>query len=154
MTKPARAARPAAAAEPAQPRTGADWALVGLISAVALLSGVLEVLLVPLYAGSVLVPLSAVLAVLGNLALPRLGFATIRMPAGALIPVLSWLVPVLALVVIARPEGDILVAGGGAQQWNYYAMVLLGGGAGFGSFVMAGSRAAAPTSTGTRGRAS
>jgi hypothetical protein len=148
---PARKAAPAGKtavdAPPLPPVTVADWGLVALLTALAIGSGAFEVLLVPLYAGSWLVPISVLLGVVGNIVLPRSGFALVRVPSGALAPVLGWLVAVLVPIIIARPEGDIHVAGGGGQQWVLYALLVFGGLAGFTTFVR--SSAAAPSTART-----
>jgi hypothetical protein len=130
--------------------TGVDWALLALVSLLAFGAGVLEVLLVPLYVGSVIVPVSVVAAVVSNIGLPWLGFVTVRVPAGALIPVVSWLVPVFGLIAVSRPEGDILVSGVGAQEWNYYVMILLGCFTGMAAFI----RSTAAFASGSRGGSS
>jgi hypothetical protein len=96
-----------------------------LICACAVLLAILEVMLVPLYWGSVIVPISAVLAVLGNWIFPRVGF---RMAGrvGAVLPLLLWLVVVFALGLMPRPEGDVMVPGAGAPEYVFFA-VLFGG---------------------------
>lgn len=112
---------------------GRDWAMLVVLCAAALLSGILEVLFVPLYVGSVLVPIVIVFAVAGNLLLPRLGRVLVASGAGSLVPFLSWLVPVLGLTLFPRPEGDVLVPGGNGQQWTFYGVLLGGCLAGFAS---------------------
>jgi hypothetical protein len=103
-----------------------DWVMLVVLCAAAVLSGVLEVLFIPLYVGSVLLPVVVPLAIGGNLLLPRLGRTLVPTGAGAFAPFLAWLVPVLILALFPRPEGDVLVPGGGGQQWAFYG-VLLGG---------------------------
>ena len=103
-----------------------DWAMLVVLCAAAVLSGVLEVLFVPLYVGSVILPIVALFAVAGNVLLPVLGRILVATEAGALAPLICWLLPVLGLSLIARPEGDVLVAGEGGQQYVFYA-VLFGG---------------------------
>ena len=89
----------------------------------------------PLYAGTVLIPVSVLIGILGNVVLPYLGFSTVRVPAGALLPLAGWIIPVLGLVMIAPPDGDVLVPAGGGPEYVYYALVLLGGAAGVTTFV-------------------
>jgi len=69
MSRPSSKPAPAesAAESPADPIRGADWAVLALLAAVAVLSGFLEVLLVPLQVGTVYLPVSVVLAIGGNL---------------------------------------------------------------------------------------
>ncbi len=125
-----------------------DWALVGLLSACAVLAGVLEVLFIPLYVGSVLVPVVIVFAILGNVLLPLGAHSVVRATGAAVLPFVSWLVPVLVLPLFPRSDGDVLVLGGGAQQWTFYGVVLLGCAAGFGTIV----RVTSPARPGPGGR--
>ncbi len=125
MTPPrAPAAPPAASAA-----TGLDWLGVVLLCAAGALAGLLELLLVPLYAGSVIIPVAVLLAVLTNFVLPRLARGLVPSAAAAIAPFLLWLVVVLGLSVITRPEGDVLLPGG-SLQWVSYGLLLGGGLAG------------------------
>jgi hypothetical protein len=112
------------------------WATVALLCGCAVISALLELLFVPLYVGSVLVPVVVVAALVGNVVLPRWGFAATGRAAGAVLPVLCWLVVVLGLTMYQRPEGDIFVLGGNAQQWAFYALLLVGAAAGFATIVV------------------
>jgi hypothetical protein len=112
-----------------------DWAMLVVLCVAAVFSGVLEVLFVPLYVGSVLVPVVVLFAVVGNLLLPRLGRTLVPSGAGAMAPFLCWLLPVLVLALIARPEGDVLVQGGGGQQWTFWGLLLGGCAAGFATVI-------------------
>jgi hypothetical protein len=125
-----------------------DWVMLIVLCVGAALSGVLEVLFVPLYVGSVLVPVVVPLAIAGNLLLPRLGRALVPTGAGTLAPVLSWLAPVLVLALFPRREGDVLVPGGGGPQWTFYGLLLGGCVAGFTSLVLS-----SPPPAARRGRA-
>jgi hypothetical protein len=139
-----RRASPAArsrAPVPVPARVGAaDWGIVALLCLCALLSGVLEVLFVPSYIGTANAPFVILFAVVGNLALPRLAHGVAPTTTGAVAPVLAWLGPVLALTLIARPEGDVLVAGSGGQPAVFYGLLLGGAAAGFVSIVLTGRR--------------
>ena len=96
----------------------------------ALLAGLVEVLLTPLYVGRWLFPVTLLLAIVTNVALPLLARQFIDATVAAVIPVALWLLTVL-LLSLARPEGDVLLPGGsGAQQWVSYGLVLVGGTAG------------------------
>ncbi len=112
-----------------------DRVIVALIAACALLLGTLEVFLIPFYVGSVLVPVAVVLAIAGNLVLPRWAYAAVPSGGVAALPFVAWLLPVLALPLYPRADGDVLVLGGGAQQWTFYGTVLLGCAAGFASIL-------------------
>lgn len=120
MTQPAPADAPAAA-----PRAGlADYLVLAIVCATAGLAGAIEVLLVPLYVGTVILPISVVLGMTTTFALPRLGLWLTRAVSGAVLPLATWLVVVLGLGFVARPEGDVLVEGGNAEQWVMFAMVV------------------------------
>lgn len=74
---------------------------------------VVEVLWLPLRVGAVLVPLSVVGAVVGNL---TIGIGARRLSgsaAPAVAAAVTWLVVVVA-AMIPRSEGDLLIVGGGA----------------------------------------
>lgn len=97
---------------------------------VAVLAAGLELLLVPLRVGTAMAPVSVLCAVVGNVALPRAGRVFVPRTGALVAPVVAWLVPVVALAMTSRPEGDVLIPGGGGDQWVFYAMLLLGGAAG------------------------
>jgi hypothetical protein len=94
------------------------YALVGVLSAT------LEILLIPLRSGTTLIPIAVVLAVGGNIALAILGRDLIGTVAGALPPIIAWIVTLIVLMS-TRPEGDVLVPGG-SDQWVSYG-VMVGG---------------------------
>jgi len=100
---------------------------VGLLCLCAALAGVLELLLVPLYAGSSLVPIAVLLAIASNIALPRMSRALIDRTGAALLPFLSWLIVIGVIALMPRPEGDVILPAGsvGVQLVGYG--VLLGG---------------------------
>lgn len=102
---------PQAEAVAAPPRGGPlGWAAVVLVALTALVLAVIECFLVPLRAGSVPLPVCVLLAVAGNVALPRLSARLSGVPLTAGIPPVLWLGVVLALSV-QRPEGDLVVPG-------------------------------------------
>jgi hypothetical protein len=118
--------RPADPTESAAPRVAAlDWIGVLVLSACSVLAAILELMFIPLYAGSVLVPLAVAGAVTGNIVLPRLVWALVPSTRAAGLPLLAWLLVMLAVVVLPRPEGDVLLPGG-SMTWVTYG-VLLGG---------------------------
>jgi hypothetical protein len=126
-----------------------DWLGVLVLVLCGLLSGLLDALLVPLYAGSVIVPLAVVTAVVGNVALPTL--ARMLVPRGgiAALPFVGWLIVVVVFGSVARPEGDVILPGApGGAKWVSYGMLLLGTLAGAGTLLLASNPArppAAPT---------
>jgi hypothetical protein len=91
-----------------------------------MLAAALEVLLVPLYAGKTLVPVTVVLAVLINIALPLLARSIVPRGSAAFAPFAVWLLVVVIIGLFPRPEGDVILPGGGALEWVGYG-VLLGG---------------------------
>lgn len=120
-----------------------DWGLVVLLCVSAALSAGLEVLFIPLYVGSVLVPVVVLAAIVVNIVLPGWGYRAVSSLGGGLAPLLCWLVLVLVLTLYPRAEGDVLVLGGGGQVWTFYGVVLLGSAAGF-TTIARQSAAAAP----------
>jgi hypothetical protein len=125
-----------------------DRAQVVLLSVCAILSAALEVLFVPLYLGSVVFPIVVVFAVVGNIVLPRLAFGLVPSPRAALAPFLSWLIVVLVLVFLPRPEGDVLVEGAGGQVYTFYGLLL--GGAVAGTVTIVLLKGLTPPPAGTR----
>jgi hypothetical protein len=118
--------RPDDPADPAAPAARLpDWLGVALLCACSVLAAVLELMFIPLYAGTVLVPAAVVGAVVGNALLPRLAWALVPSMRAAVLPLLAWLLVMLAVVLLPRPEGDVLVPGG-SMTWVSYG-VLLGG---------------------------
>ncbi len=103
-----------------------DLVGVAVLCGCAVLSGVLELLLVPLYLGSTIVPVAVVAAVVGNIALPRMARTLIDSTAAAFAPFLAWLVVVAVVGLMPRPEGDVILPGGGTVQFVSYGVLLLG----------------------------
>lgn len=83
-----------------------------LVLVLAVWMALVEVFWLPLRIGGVLVPVSVVAAVVANLLLPRfaLRLSGSRVVAG--LTGVAWLVVVVA-GMIRRPEGDLLITGGG-----------------------------------------
>jgi hypothetical protein len=134
--------------EPTQPQPGAaDWAAVALLCACGVFSGLLELLFVgQYYVGTFVVPVVVVAAVVGNFVLTRWGYRILGRLSGATLPLVFWLLPVLALTMYNRPEGDVIVTSLYGQQWVYYGVLFLGAGAGLVTIVMltGGPRARPP----------
>ncbi len=101
------------------------WLAVLLICLSAALAATLEALLVPLYAGSTLVPVAVVAALVTNVGLPLLARTVVPSMLGVALPFVSWLVVIIGFGVLGRPEGDVILPGGN-PQWVAYG-VLLGG---------------------------
>lgn len=101
--------------EPSRPDPLRRPARVGaglLVVVAALELAVLQCFLLPLRIGGVPVPASIVLAVGGNIALTHLAYRLTRSRIAALLPMLTWLVVVVAFSV-PRPEGDVIITGSG-----------------------------------------
>jgi hypothetical protein len=100
---------------------------VAVLALCGALSAVLEALLVPLYAGSVIVPIAVVLALGGNIVLPRLARSLVPTTPAALAPFAAWLIVMVGFGVLGRPEGDVVLPGSPtAAAYATYA-ALLGG---------------------------
>jgi hypothetical protein len=92
----------------------------------AALSALIEAFLVPLYAGTVIVPVAVVLALAGNLVFPRLARALVPRMLATVAPVLAWLA-VMFVFLAGRPEGDIAFPGSPTGAvWVFYG-TLFGG---------------------------
>jgi hypothetical protein len=86
---------------------------------------VVEVFWLPLRVAGVLVPVSVVAAVVGNLLLVRLALQLSGSRLVAMLPVLTWAVVVVA-AMDRRPEGDLVLTGVGALGAVNLAFLLLG----------------------------
>ena len=96
-----------------------------LVLVIAFWMALVEVFWLPLRVGGVLLPVSVVVAVVANLLLPRLA---LRLSGSRLFAALTgvvWLVVVVA-AMIRRPEGDLIITGGGATGVVNLAFLLLG----------------------------
>lgn len=105
----------------------------------ALLAALIEVLLVPLYVGRVLLPVTILLALATNAALPLLARRLTGATFAAVIPVALWLICVL-LLGTSRPEGDVLLPGGGNVQLVSYGLITAGALSGIATVALAGRR--------------
>lgn len=115
------------------------WAGVVLLGGCAVLTGVLSLFLVPLYAGSVLVPVAVVVAVATNVVLPRLARSLVEATTATALPFACWLLTVIVVGVLPRPEGDVVLPGG-KLQWVSYGVLLGGAIAGTFTVILAGAR--------------
>jgi len=114
-------------AAPPDPVAPADLVGLALVVASAALAALIEALLVPLYAGRFVLPIAVVLAVVGNVAFPRLAARLVPRAIAILLPLMVWLVIMVAFGVSSRPEGDVILpaAPTGSELVTYG--VLLGG---------------------------
>jgi hypothetical protein len=111
---------------------------IAVVCAVGVLSAILEVLLIPLRIGAVMIPITVLFAIGGNVALPQLAKVFVDASGAMVAAFLSWLLPMLVLSLLPRPEGDVLVRGGGGEQWVYYGVLLGGAIAGTATVVLQG----------------
>ena len=96
-----------------------------LFTAIAVLSAVIEVVLVPVRVGTTVVPVSVALAVLGNVCVPVLSRRAVPATVAAVLPALAWVATVLFLSQ-ARPEGDVLLVGSTPLVYVTYALLGVG----------------------------
>jgi hypothetical protein len=106
-----------------------------VILVLAAICAIVEVFYLPLRAGPVLVPVSVLAAVAGNVAFTRAMYEVAGSVWPAMLPGVVWLA-VIGRSAIARPEGDLLITDGGASTAT--AVVNLG-------FLLLGSLAVAFT---------
>lgn len=106
---------------PAAPRVAAGL----LVLVIAFWMALVEVFWLPLRVGGVLLPVSVVVAVVANLMLPRLALRLSGSRLFAVLTGVAWLVVVVA-AMIRRPEGDLIITGGGATGIVNLAFLLLG----------------------------
>jgi hypothetical protein len=121
------------------PPGAAGWATVALLCGAAVLNALLDVaFMAQFYAGTVIVPVTILAAVVGNVLLPWLGRRAVGRTAGAVLPVVCWLVPTLVLTMYNRPEGDLFVIAEYQQQYAFYGLLIAGATAGFVTVVVLG----------------
>ncbi len=131
-------ARPTALAQASLSR---GWVAVGLLiyALAGALTGLFEVLFVPLRSGSTMIPISVLLALASNTVLPRLSRQIRRDNLGAMAPVAGGIAVVFVLA-LGRPEGDVILAGGsGGDAVVGYLLMVAGFGAGLFSVLRSAS---------------
>jgi hypothetical protein len=101
----------------------ACWALTAVVLAAWL--ALAEVFWLPLRVGGVLVPVSVVVAVVGNLLLPAAALRLSGSRLVAVLPAVPWLVVAVAAMV-RRREGDLVMSGAGALGAVNLAFLMLG----------------------------
>lgn len=99
------------------------WGIVAALVAGWL--ALVEVFWLPLRIGGLLVPLSVIAAVVGNLLLVATALRLSGSRVVAVLPALVWLVVAVA-AMMRRPEGDLVMTGGGAPGTVNLAFLLLG----------------------------
>ncbi|MGY1604967.1 hypothetical protein [Geodermatophilus sp. SYSU D00815] len=99
------------------------WGLLALVVATWL--ALVEVFWLPLRVGGVLLPVSVVVAVAGNLLVVATAHRLSGSRVVAVLPALAWLAVALAAAQ-RRPEGDLLLPGGGALGVVNLVFLLVG----------------------------
>lgn len=113
--------------EPLPPAPAFAAALLFVV--VAVLAAVVEVLLVPVRIGTAVVPVTVALGIATTVGVPILGGRATGRTLGAALPLIAWIVTVIALSQ-ARPEGDVLLVGTAPLVYVTYALLVLGAVAG------------------------
>jgi hypothetical protein len=98
---------------------------------VGALSGLIEVLLVPLYIGSHIFPITVLIAIVLNIALPNLAHNLSESRAAIVAPLLCWLVVEVGLASVSPGNASVLVPGYGDGQYVGLALFFVGALAGF-----------------------
>ena len=98
-------------------------AVLGVLAAGWL--ALVEVFWLPLRVGAVLVPVSVVAAVVGNLLIVGAVRRLTGSGGAAVLPAVAWLAVVVP-AMIQRPEGDLIIIGGGAAGVVNLGFLLLG----------------------------
>jgi hypothetical protein len=103
-----------------------EWLGVVVTCATAILAALVELFAVPLYSGATLIPLAVVAAVASNVLLPRLARALVPTTVAAVLPFAAWLIVVVVVGLMTRPEGDVVLPGGGSVQWVGLGVIFAG----------------------------
>jgi hypothetical protein len=98
---------------------------------VAILSAMIEVLLVPVYIGGAIFPVTVLIAVVVNVALPRLVRVMVDWRWAIALPMVAWVVTVIVLGYANSGSGSVLVPGYGQGQYVALALFFVGTLAGF-----------------------
>jgi hypothetical protein len=93
---------------------------------VAVLSAAIEVLLIPLHIGRYVLPITVVVAVIGNYLLPRFSHRMLASSWAVLLPIAAWVVAAIALGFTNTSRGSVIVPGGGSDE--YVGLALFFGG--------------------------
>jgi hypothetical protein len=104
---------------------------VVLFTVLGAMSAGLEVLLVPVYVGGVIFPITLVIALIGNVFLGRGLRALVGSQGLATLPLVAWIIVVFYLGFRADAKGDVLLPGYGQGQYVALALPLVGILAGF-----------------------
>ncbi len=104
---------------------------VAVYTLVGVLSAIIEVLLIPLYVGSHIFPVTVLIAVVVNVALPALIRVMVDWRWATALPLVAWLVTTIVLGFVNTGSGSVLVPGDGADGYVGLALYFVGTLAGF-----------------------
>jgi hypothetical protein len=110
-------------------------AAVVVFCLVGVLSAIVEVLLIPLHVGSAIFPITVLIAVVLNAALPWLVARTVDWRAAIALPIVVWVIAVIVLGFANTGHGSVLVPGYGADEYVGLALFFVGALVGFVSVV-------------------
>jgi len=105
------------------------FCLVGVISAI------IEVLLIPFYVGGRIFPITVLITIVLNIALPILVRMTVEWNWAIALPVVAWVVTIITLGYANTGHGSVLVPGYGDGEWVGLAVFFVGTLAGFVSVI-------------------
>jgi hypothetical protein len=111
-----------------EPALRREWQVIAILlfTLLGAMSALLEILLVPLYLGSVIFPISLVIVLVGNIAIPR-GLRSIVGSSGlAALPLLAWIAIMFVVGFVPNSMGDVLLPGYGQGQYVGEGLLLIG----------------------------
>ncbi|MCV7132114.1 hypothetical protein H7J06_03885 [Mycobacterium hodleri] len=109
------------------PSSGGRFAVLAVLSLDGVLSAIAGAFLLPLYVGSIPLPISGLISGLVNVALVWAALQWVSSPRLAALPLWAWLVTALGLT-LGGPGDDIVLSGAGIMQLAPLIFVVLGGG--------------------------
>jgi hypothetical protein len=98
---------------------------------VGVLSAIIEVLLIPLYLGSHIFPITVLIAIVLNAVLPRLVALTVDWRWAIGLPLALWVITLIVLAYVNTGHGSVLVPGYGDGQYVGLGLFFVGTVAGF-----------------------
>jgi hypothetical protein len=104
---------------------------VAVYCLIAIISAAIEVLLIPLYIGSVIFPVTVLIALVVNFGLPRLVRIMVDWRFAIALPIVCWVVTLIVLNLVNVNSGTVLVPGYGKDQYVGLALFFGGALAGF-----------------------
>jgi len=99
---------------------------VVLFTLLGAMSAMLEILLVPLYIGGVIFPITLVIALIGNVGIPRALRFIVDSGGLAGLPLVAWIIVMFVAGFVPDSMGDVLLPGYGQGQYVSVALLLVG----------------------------